>query len=106
MKEIMRSRLRHALKGKVKPTTTMALVGCSIEELLEYLQTLLPPGANLGDYHVDHILPCAAFDLSDPEQIKQCFHYTNLQPLPPAENLAKSDKLPYERVTLKLRGVN
>ena len=34
-------------------------------------------------------------DLSDTEQQKQCFHYTNLQPLWAKENLSKSDK--YEK---------
>ena len=35
--------------------------------------------------------PCASFDLTDPEQQRQCFHYTNLQPLWAADNIRKSD---------------
>lgn len=44
-------------------------------------------------WHIDHIKPCASFDLSIIEEQKECFHYTNLQPLWWHENLAKSDKI-------------
>ena len=43
-------------------------------------------------WHIDHIRPCASFDLSDEEQQKICFHYTNLQPLWAEDNLKKSKK--------------
>jgi len=44
-------------------------------------------------WHVDHIKPCTSFDLTDLEQQKQCFHYTNLQPLWKKENFEKRDKI-------------
>ncbi len=31
-------------------------------------------------WHIDHIIPCAALDLSRPDQQKRCFHFTNLRP--------------------------
>ena len=43
-------------------------------------------------WHVDHIRPCASFDLSKPSEQKKCFNYKNLQPLWEEDNLAKSDK--------------
>ncbi len=46
-----------------------------------------------GRVHIDHIRPCASFDLRDPDQQRACFHHTNLQPLWAADNLRKSDKV-------------
>ena len=67
-------------------------MGCSIEFLKEYLEKQFKSGMNwdnYGEWHVDHIIPCVSFDLSDPEQQKKCFYYTNLQPLWAIENLEK-----------------
>ena len=43
-------------------------------------------------WHVDHIRPCASFDLTDEEQVRKCFHYTNLQPLWAKDNLRKGSE--------------
>ena len=66
--------------------TAEVLLGCSDTEFRCYLESKFAPGMgwrNFGvrGWHVDHIIPCAAFDLTDPDQQRQCFHYTNLQPL-------------------------
>ena len=44
---------------------------------------------NYGLWHIDHIKPCALFDLTDPKQQEECFHYTNLQPLWAIDNIRK-----------------
>lgn len=44
-----------------------------------------------GNWHVDHIRPCASFDLTDKEQQLVCFNWRNLQPLWSSENISKSD---------------
>lgn len=49
------------------------------------------------DIHIDHIRPCCSFDLSNEDELKKCFHYTNLQPLWASDNLKKGGK--YNRVT-------
>jgi hypothetical protein len=87
------SRIWWALKrGAVKSVRTLDLIGCSIPFLRGYLEARFSPGmtfANYGLWHIDHIRPCASFDLSDPAQQRLCFHYTNLQPLWAEENLRK-----------------
>lgn len=47
-----------------------------------------------GEIHIDHIYPCSSFDLTDPEQQKACFHWSNCQPLWVKDNLIKGDTIP------------
>lgn len=71
---------------------TIDFIGCSIDELKLYLEKQFIDGMtwkNYGDWHIDHIRPCCSFDLTDPEQQMECFHYTNLRPLWAKDNLAK-----------------
>lgn len=97
LKFSLRRRVLLALKGKSKSSPTLKLLGCSVEELRLYLESKFLPGMtwkNRGRFgwHIDHIRPCASFDLTDVEQQKQCFHYTNLQPLWARDNLSKGKK--------------
>lgn len=80
--------------GGTKSQSSLALLGCTIAEARAHLEAQFQPGMNWNNYgkhgwHIDHIRPCARFDLTDPEQQRQCFHYTNLQPLWAAENISK-----------------
>ncbi len=89
----MRERIRSAMQGRNKSEATAKLIGCSWQHLRKWLEFWMQPGMtweNYGEWHVDHKKPCAKFDLIDPEQQRQCFHYTNLQPLWAEENLRKS----------------
>ena len=93
----LRVRTYHALRGKLKASTTQALLGCTWEQARAHIEAQFRPGMtweNHGNkgWHVDHIRPLASFDLTDPEQQKQAFHHTNLQPLWAHENLSKGAK--------------
>lgn len=88
----LRSRVRAAVKGVCKSDSTMALLGCTIDQLLGHLEINFQNGMtwqNYGKWHVDHKCPCATFDLSDPAQQKQAFHWSNLQPLWAEDNIRK-----------------
>jgi hypothetical protein len=43
-------------------------------------------------WHIDHIKPIAAFDITKKDQREACFHFTNLQPLWAEDNLRKGSK--------------
>lgn len=91
-----RTRLYYVLKGIKKSAPTLKLLGCSIEFFKAWLESQFKVGMtwdNYGPYwHVDHIRPCASFDLSDPAQQRACAHFSNLQPLEATLNRRKSAK--------------
>jgi hypothetical protein len=94
----VRSRVSSIVRGKDKSAKTMELLGCSIEQLRGHLEAKFAPGMSWSNYgkfgwHIDHIRPCASFDFNDRDQQRECFHYTNLQPLWAADNIRKKDKL-------------
>lgn len=94
----LRTRILLVLHGKKKAESSMNLLGCTAEHLKKHLEEQFKDDMSWENYgirgwHIDHIKPCASFDLSIIEEQKECFHYTNLQPLWWHENLAKSDKI-------------
>jgi len=91
----LRNRMHKLLAGTVKSATTMELIGCSREKLIAHLEARFQPGMSWAErrrIHIDHVVPCASFDLTDPEQQRACFHYTNLQPLWASDNLSKGKR--------------
>lgn len=90
----LRTRLNRAIKIGQKSGSAVRDLGCSIPDLKIHLENQFAPGmswANYGEWHIDHISPLSRFDLTDPVQFQTACHYTNLQPLWAAENIAKSD---------------
>lgn len=97
LKYSISNRIRKVLNSNSKSAKTLDLLGCSVEELKTHLEKQFKEGMTWDNYgfkgwHMDHIKPCASFDLKNPEEQKECFHYTNLQPLWWYENFSKSDK--------------
>lgn len=90
------NRINYALRhGGSKSAKTCEMLGCSIEKLKDHLESQFAEGMTwenygLNGWHVDHIRPCASFDLTLDEEQKKCFHYTNLQPMWAEDNIQKS----------------
>ena len=79
-----------------KSSKTIELTGCTWKFLREYIESKFSFGmtwGNRGEWHIDHIRPCDSFDLTDVNQQRQCFHYTNLQPLWALDNLRKGSNV-------------
>jgi len=93
----LRSRILLAIKSQAgeKAAKSMELLGCSVQHVRDHLESQFTEGMtweNRGEWHIDHILPCASFNLEDPQEQKKCFHWTNLQPLWALDNIRKGAK--------------
>lgn len=92
--QLCRKRMWHAFNGRsIKSDKTVNLLGCDGTFLKTYLEGTKVGGKDYTNAHIDHIIPCSSFDMSDEEQQRKCFHYTNLQLLPAHENLKKSNSM-------------
>ena len=97
MSRRLRGRMQHAVKAAGldnKCASTSELLGISYQGLKEWLEAQFTEGMtweNRSDWHVDHIIPCTAFDLTVDENQRICFWYKNLQPIWAKENLQKSN---------------
>ena len=94
----LRARIREAIKnnGTKKSYSTIFLIGCEVDYLRQHLESQFKTGmswSNYGEREIDHIQPCSSFDLTNEQQQKKCFHYTNLQPLWWHENLKKGSRI-------------
>jgi len=96
---VLRSRIGKAIKSQrtYKSNHTKDILGCSISYFKQHLESQFKEGMSwknhgIRGWHIDHIRPCISFDLTDPEQQKECFHYSNMQPLWWHENLSKYNR--------------
>ncbi len=98
----LRHRVNLALKENRKSVTTSNLIGCSIDELWNHLESQFKDGMTKTNYgsiwHVDHYIPCNAFVLSKEQEQRRCFNWKNLQPMFAAENMSKGDKYSFDVV--------
>jgi hypothetical protein len=62
---------------------TISEVGYSVFELKEHLEGAFKKGmgwSNYGVWKISFVVPLNGFNLSNPQEIKRAFHYTNLKP--------------------------
>lgn len=97
MSRCISSAVRNSLKkAKLKKNNkSFTYISCSPSFLLERLEKMRIE-RGLTEYHIDHMKPLASFDLSDPEQLRRVWHWSNLQSLCPIQNLEKKDKILYD----------
>lgn len=92
---LLANRIYKVLKGITKKShKTMNLLGCNWDECKQYLEKQFKPEMNWGNlgsvWEIDHIKPCASFNLVNLEEQFKCFNYTNLQPLFTTSEIAES----------------
>lgn len=95
----LRRRINSALATQKarKAAGLINISGCSAKQLADHLESQFQPGMsweNRRMWHIDHIVPCSAFNLTDETQQMVAFHYTNLRPVWSSENQSKNNKIP------------
>jgi hypothetical protein len=96
IRRILRGRFSAAISKEYKRSSCLDILGCTIREFKEYIESQFVSEmtwSNHGKWHIDHIIPCCSFDLTDPAQQAICFHYTNMQPLWAWDNLSKAKSI-------------
>lgn len=94
LKVLLRQRIGKAIQKDYKFSSAVTLLGCSITEFKQFIEKKFQAGMTWNNntrfgWHLDHIKPLAAFDLTNPEQQKEALHFSNYQPLWWNENLSK-----------------
>lgn len=101
----LRGRLCRVIQRQMgfKTDKTLALLGCSMDDFRIYLESKFESGMTWDNYgkggwEIDHIIPCAIFDFTNPDHQRRCFHFSNLQPLWAIDNRRKGSKFTNERI--------
>ena len=80
-----------------KNKSSMYLLGCDRDTFLKWIEFNFKPGMSMDNYgtywHLDHVTPCAYYDLTNDENLEFCFHWSNIAPLEGHANIRKQDKI-------------
>lgn len=97
------ARITDALKRKTnkKLSKTVQMLGCNIDALRKHIESQFQDGMSWenygygdGKFHIDHIIPCSAFDFSREENQQVCFNWVNLKPEWHFKNISKNNLMP------------
>jgi hypothetical protein len=97
----IKDRITKAIKNSAKGITInggrMQYLGCTAAQAVSYIESQMNKRMTWHNYgkawHIDHIQPVAAYDLTKEDHRRKAFHYTNLQPLWAKTNMKKSDNI-------------
>lgn len=94
IKQTINGRLRSCVKAKKH--SSFSYLGCDIiffKKWIEYQFNDSMSWDNIGKWHFDHVVPCASYDLTKEDQIRECYHWSNIRPLESSENCSKGSKV-------------
>lgn len=95
MKKILRSRFKKTIDRKKIYKSVLEYIDIDLELFLKWIEFQFDENMsweNSGKYwDIDHVNPCDNFDLTNEDDVKKCFHWTNLRPLEKTENGTKGN---------------
>ena len=87
-----RERIRKALRGGSKSTSSREILGIDIESYKKWIEFQMTPEMNWSNIQIDHIKPISSFDVSKEDELLEAFNWRNTQPLLKEDNLRKGTK--------------
>lgn len=101
LKESLRKRLNTLVKNRQRKNLYSDLLGCEVAFLMEWFEYIFRldkhlnmEWSNYGKiWQIDHVTPCASFDMTNMQNQKTCFNWTNLCPVLKSYNLSKQAKI-------------
>lgn len=101
IKNRLSNRLRELLqrRGLQKTSSITKYIGFSPKEMLAHVEKQLDgTDMNWSNYgvfgwHLDHIIPCSYFDMTNEEHLVVCFNWRNIRPLWGKDNQERQDNV-------------
>lgn len=97
--KLISHRIREALRKQSlkKSRRAATYLGCSLSDFVAHIESNFEAGMTWDNYgfdgwHLDHVRPCASFNLTKPLEVQACFHYTNYRPLWASRNVRKGSQ--------------
>lgn len=103
VKHRLSSRLRELLrrKGQQKKNAINSYTGCTPMEMMRHVESQFTKGMTWETYgvfgwHLDHIIPCERFDLTNEDHCRVCFNWRNIRPLWGEDNWTRREMLTFD----------
>jgi lysophospholipase L1-like esterase len=96
MLQSVRTQIGMIVRGKFDGRGLLRRLGYSRDELITHIERQFARGMTWANYgmngtgwELDHIRPCASFDLTDDAQFAECWSLANLRPMWAVANRSK-----------------
>lgn len=85
-----------------KSERTQKYIGCTKLFFRDWITYQFEDGMTENNYgkiwHIDHVKPCSSYDLSNNDEVFECFNWKNCRPMFAEENLKKGSKINEEEI--------
>ena len=87
-----RSRIRNALQGKIKSSSSRDILGIDIDTYKKWLEFQFTTEMNWSNIEIDHVKPICMFDVTKDIELREAFDWKNTQPLLKKDHQLKGTK--------------
>lgn len=89
---LVETRIRNCFAGAIRRYGSGRKTGPAIEygiDINALVEAVGPCPGPRDEWHIDHVIPCCAFDHTKPDEIRACWHPSNLRWMPAKDNMRK-----------------